>query len=77
MKIVITVEGGVVQDIYGDDEAYDSLKVILVDFDMEGSDDDPRIIDVGGEYAWVIPFPVDAEPDLVDEKFGLLVEEGN
>ena len=46
MKILITVEGGVVQAVYLDDEAMDAkLQVVVADFDVEGTQIPDSIVD--------------------------------
>lgn len=66
-KIVIEVNGGVVQEVYSDDPA---VTVIIVDWDTEGSesDDSNHVVedDVGNEHlahaAVVEPTPIHMLP---------------
>ena len=46
MKVLITVEGGLVQAVYLDDEARGAkLQVVVADFDVEGTQIPKSIID--------------------------------
>ena len=46
MKVLITVEGGLVQAVYLDDEARGAkLQVVVADFDVEGTQTPESIVD--------------------------------
>lgn len=48
-KIFITMEGGIIQHIYADSP----VDIIVADFD-EGITDDPRLMTINGDKAYVV-----------------------
>ncbi len=62
MKIVIVVEGGIVQNVFSD--AHRPVEVVIVDHDTEGCtvDEHPALRDIFGE---IIGFNYFGEPDYL------------
>jgi hypothetical protein len=62
-KVVITMEGGLIQHIMADQEDID---VMVLDFDTEGGDDE-RIKEFEGNPVYVFQGVGDVDPERVDE----------
>jgi hypothetical protein len=62
-KVVITMEGGLIQHIMADQEDID---VMVLDFDTEGGDDE-RIKEFEGNPVYVSQGVDDVDPERVDE----------
>ena len=62
-KVVITMEGGLIQHIMADQEDID---VMVLDFDTEGGDDE-RIKEFEGNTVYVSQGVDDVDPERVDE----------
>ncbi len=68
MKIIVFVEGGIVQTVMTDEKA----EVMIVDYDVEGSDPPERLITLDGDEAYVYKFGVyELNPYRVEEIFAL------
>jgi hypothetical protein len=62
-KVVITMEGGLIQHIMADQE---DIEVMVLDFDTEGGDDE-RIKEFEGNPVYVFQGVDDVDPERVDE----------
>jgi hypothetical protein len=62
-RVVITMEGGLIQHIMADQE---DIEVMVVDFDTEGGDDE-RIKEFEGNPVYVFQGVDDVDPERVDE----------
>ncbi len=62
-RVVITMEGGVIQHIMADTE---DVQVMVVDFDAEYEDDE-RIKEFEGHPVYVMDFVDEVNPTRVDE----------
>jgi len=62
-KVVITMEGGLIQHIMADQE---DIEVMVLDFDTEGGDDE-RIKEFEGTPVYVFQGVDDVDPERVDE----------
>lgn len=68
MKIIVFVEGGIVQTVMTDEEA----EVMIVDYDVEDSDLPERLITLDGDKAYVYRFNTyELNVDRVNEIFAL------
>jgi len=67
-RVVVVVDGGVVQAIVADDE---SVRVIVKDYDVEGSDQQaPEMAtDANGERFYAIAGPIDVDAAACDDTF--------
>jgi hypothetical protein len=62
-KVVITMEGGLIQHIMADQEG---IEVMVLDFDTEGGDDE-RLKEFEGNPVYVFQGVDDVDPERVDE----------
>jgi hypothetical protein len=62
-RVVITMEGGLIQHIMADQEG---IEVMVLDFDTEGGDDE-RIKEFEGNPVYVFQGVDDVDPERVDE----------
>jgi hypothetical protein len=62
-KVVITMEGGLIQYIMADQEG---IEVMVLDFDTEGGDDE-RLKEFEGNPVYVFQGVDDVDPERVDE----------
>jgi hypothetical protein len=62
-KVVITMDGGLIQHIMADQEG---IEVMVLDFDTEGGDDE-RIKEFEGNPVYVFQGVDDVDPERVDE----------
>ncbi|MFZ5451651.1 MAG: hypothetical protein ACOZF2_07245 [Thermodesulfobacteriota bacterium] len=62
-KVVITMEGGLIQHIMADQEG---IEVMVLDFDTEGGDDD-RIKEFEGNPVYVFKGVDDVDRERIDE----------
>jgi len=62
-KVVITMEGGMIQHIMADQEG---IEVMVLDFDTEGGDDE-RLKEFEGNPVYVFQGVDDVDPERVDE----------
>ena len=62
-RVVITMEGGLIQHIMADQEG---IEVMVLDFDTEGGDDE-RIKEFEGNPVYVSQGVDDVDPERVDE----------
>ena len=69
-KVVITMEGGLIQHIMADQEG---VEVMVLDFDTEGGDDE-RIKEFEGNPVYVFQGVDDVDPKRVDEIEAALFE---
>ncbi|MBI4966221.1 MAG: hypothetical protein HY913_23280 [Desulfomonile tiedjei] len=67
-RVVITMEGGLIQHIMADQEG---VEVMVLDFDTEGGDDE-RIREFEGNPVYVFQGVDDVDPGRVDEIEGAL-----
>lgn len=67
-RVVVVVDGGVVQAIIADDE---SVRVIVKDYDIDGSDQQaPEMVtDANGERFYAIAGPIDVDAAACDDTF--------
>jgi hypothetical protein len=69
-KVVITMEGGLIQHIMADQEG---VEVMVLDFDTEGGDDE-RIKEFEGNPVYVFQGVDDVDPKRVNEIEAALFE---
>lgn len=67
-RVVITMEGGLIQHIMADVEG---VEVLVMDFDTEGGDDE-RIHQFEGNDVYVFGGPDDVDPERTQEIFDAL-----
>jgi hypothetical protein len=68
-KVVVIIEGGVVQSVIVNDE---NIDVVVIDYDVDGCDQDDIVTTHNGDDAYVHSgFPKDVDPDSVDKFFNL------
>lgn len=75
MRMVITMEGGIIQDIIADNEC----DILIVDYDTEGADtrDLTSVQQYDGKFedAYIIPMGADIQNDRIDYFFNHLLKE--